>query len=460
MPITSLLRESSIHVQLHPEFRLARSRSGSGEQVLLVGPAGSIPVGTYSAPMERANELLVDGAPLATFRDRMLAAGDPHQAGVYLWWLNWLCTLGVLRFPLIDDGVARAVVYPQTRSFVPSLAPAIPPHDRSLHRFACLRREGGGWLVESPLVGARLFLDDLASLESPVVRRALAAAGALEEDEPRDDARRAALHQWEFHDLLFHHHHRSGWHRDPFGAQFPYVGEIDPEPARRPPWPGERIELVRAPDPGAGEDFSSVLGRRRSERVYDERAPIDRAQIGALLDRSARIRSFDAVPVQGWGGVSGLFETSRRPYPSGGASYELEIYPLVARSADLAPGLYHYDAFEHALVPIAQPGAETRQILTLARISTANMADPQVVLLIAARFSRVMWKYRSISYGVILRNAGALYQTLYLAATELGIAPCGLGSGSSELFARVTGLDPLVEGSVAEFILGGCAASA
>ena len=83
------------------------------------------------------------------------------------------------------------------------------------------------------------------------------------------------------------------------------------------------------------------------------------------------------------------------------------------------------------------------------------MADPQIVLAIAARFARVMWKYRSISYGVILRNAGALYQTLYLAATELGLSPCGIGAGDSATFARATGLDPVVEGTVGDFILGG-----
>ena len=456
MTFTRLLDEPQIHVRMHPAFRLERSESD--QQMLLVGPGGTVPVGPYSAPMGKANEFLIAGAPLAAFRDRALTAGHPYDVAAYLLWLNRLCTWGVLQFPLVDEQGTRAIVYPQSPSFVPSLAPEVPPGGKALHRFACLRRESGGWLVESPLVRARLHLADLASLDAPVVRRALAAAGALEEDAPAHDARHAALVQWEFHDLLFHYHHRSGWHRDPFGAQFSYVGEIEPEPACRPPWPGERIELSRAPNPGKSESFSSVLERRRSERAYDERAPIDRAQLGALLDRAARVRSVEIMPVQGFGGATAQFETSRRPYPSGGASYELEIYPLVARSADLAPGLYHYDAYEHALVQIAPPGPETGQLITLARTATVNMADPQVVLLIAARFSRVMWKYRSIAYGVILRNAGALYQTLYLAATELGISPCGLGSGSSELFARVTGLDPLVEGTVAEFILGGCAA--
>ena len=87
-------------------------------------------------------------------------------------------------------------------------------------------------------------------------------------------------------------------------------------------------------------------------------------------------------------------------------------------------------------------------------LATGGLADPQILLVIAARFDRVMWTYRSIAYGLILRNTGVLYQSLYLASTEMGLAPCALGSGNSRRFARLTGLDPLIEGSVGEFILG------
>jgi thiazoline dehydrogenase / protease len=36
----------------------------------------------------------------------------------------------------------------------------------------------------------------------------------------------------------------------------------------------------------------------------------------------------------------------------------------------------------------------------------------------------------------------------------MGLAPCALGSGDSSTFARATGLDPIVESSVGEFMLG------
>jgi len=73
---------------------------------------------------------------------------------------------------------------------------------------------------------------------------------------------------------------------------------------------------------------------------------------------------------------------------------------------------------------------------------------------LTARFARVAWKYQTMAYAVMLKHVGVVMQTLYLVATAMGLAPCGLGGGSAELFARASGLDPLVEGSIGELFLG------
>src|SRR5262249_23157518 len=79
---------------------------------------------------------------------------------------------------------------------------------------------------------------------------------------------------------------------------------------------------------------------------------------------------------------------------------------------------------------------------------------PQVLVIIAARFPRVSWKYSSISYAIILKDVGALLQTMYLVATSMNLAACAIGGGDSDLFARVAGTEYYVEGSVGELILG------
>ena len=78
----------------------------------------------------------------------------------------------------------------------------------------------------------------------------------------------------------------------------------------------------------------------------------------------------------------------------------------------------------------------------------------QVLLVVAARFQRLAWKYASIAYALTLEHVGVLYQTMYLAATAMGLAPCALGAGNSDLFARAAGTDWCAETSVGEFLLG------
>jgi SagB-type dehydrogenase family enzyme len=58
-----------------------------------------------------------------------------------------------------------------------------------------------------------------------------------------------------------------------------------------------------------------------------------------------------------------------------------------------------------------------------------------------------------MGYALVLKDLGALMQTMYLVATAMGLAPCAIGSGDAAVFARATGLDPLAESSVGEFAL-------
>lgn len=449
-----LTKEPAIHVRSRAGWELGKSADGAALVVTMAG-GGERRLADYVASHDAASARLASGAPLADLRDMVLEEDGTRHAAAWLVVLQRLCRAGGLTFPLIDKARERAVIVPQWTSFVPALTPHAPPADCPFDRFACIRRDGGAWTVESPLCGARFSVGDLSALEAPLVRRALAAAGFLETAGPASEARRRALAQWEFHDLLFHAHHRLGWHHDPAGGAFPFIGVIDPLPARRPPWPGDPVALPRVPDSPRGEPFASVLERRRSERHYDAGRPVTRQDLGYLLDRAARIRSSRTIAVGGAGERSTALEITQRPYPSGGASYELEIYPVIDRCPDVEPGVYHYDAGSHGLVRIAGRTSDAQRLIADAARTTGGEASPQILLVIAARFARMMWKYRSIGYGVILRNVGVLYQTLYLAATDLGMSPCAIGGGDSALFARITGLDPVVEGSVGEFILGG-----
>jgi SagB-type dehydrogenase family enzyme len=77
-----------------------------------------------------------------------------------------------------------------------------------------------------------------------------------------------------------------------------------------------------------------------------------------------------------------------------------------------------------------------------------------VLITVTSRFGRLSWKYSQIAYALTLKHVGVLYQTLYLVATAMGLAPCAVGSGDTAAAARALGLDWTQESSVGEFLIG------
>ncbi|AHH14829.1 SagB-type dehydrogenase domain-containing protein [Nocardia nova SH22a] len=362
-------------------------------------------------------------------------------------------------------------------------SPVPVPGDASirLSKFALLRMRADTLVLESPLAAHRVrlidsssravvgdlaagtFVADLAARHGgPVVHEIVAhlvALGFVEVGEAGTDDpgsvrfpsdTRPLLRQWEFHDLLAHSRGRAGRFDEPFGGIFPFEGEIAPQPAVKRCPDGPRIPLHR-PDftEVARRDptlIASMEGRMSIRRYAAE--PLTVVQLGEFLYRTARVRAFHDL-------TSALpYEVTTRPYPCGGAAYELDLYLTVERCAGLAPGVYYYDAMAHHLVLINESDSDRRALLRMASTATAFEADPQVLLTMTARFQRLSWKYRRIAYAVSLRHSGVLYQTMYLVATAMGLAPCGLGSGDSDLAARVFGLDYLEESSIGDFLLG------
>jgi SagB-type dehydrogenase family enzyme len=149
---------------------------------------------------------------------------------------------------------------------------------------------------------------------------------------------------------------------------------------------------------------------------------------------------------------------ARRPYPSAGASYELELYLAVDTCEGLAKGFYHYDAGAHVLVPIDARAQDVEALLTGAAFAMDAPALPQVLITIAARFGRVSWKYSSLAYALMLKDAGVLTQTLYLMAADMGVGGCAISSVLRMLLGNVPrsplGPDYHVEGPVGQFALG------
>lgn len=93
------------------------------------------------------------------------------------------------------------------------------------------------------------------------------------------------------------------------------------------------------------------------------------------------------------------------------------------------------------------------QLLQNACYASGAEQPPDILFQFAARYGRLSWKYEGIVYALILKYAGVIMQQLYLVATALNLAPCSLGCGDSELFARATSLNPWADVCVGELML-------
>lgn len=243
---------------------------------------------------------------------------------------------------------------------------------------------------------------------------------------------------WSTHDLLFHARSRKGYRRTLLGKTYP-GGVTAPEPAPSATTDDARRIALEPPDLRrlVTEDpsFAWVAERRKSARRHGS-VPLKSGQLSEFLFRTLHERK------------------GRRPYPSGGASYPLKAYLAVHRCLDVTPGLYAYDSAHHELVTVGESGPGLDRLLRDAA-DAANVEQlPQILLVLAARFGRIQRVYGDLSYSLILKEVGAVFQAAMMAAAVMGLSTCPLGSGNALLFSELVGVNPLTESSVGELTVG------
>ncbi len=183
------------------------------------------------------------------------------------------------------------------------------------------------------------------------------------------------------------------------------------------------------PEPIRGV-LDEILLRRRSRQSFDPRIPITAQTLSSLLYWSSGISIGRGEP-----------SASRRFYPSGGASYPLEIY-FYFRGNDMIPqGMYHYNVRHHCLerLPIEEPKPWINSLVTYPWVR-----DAALVLFITAVFGRATRKYRERGYRFGLLEAGALMQNFYLVTEALNLGCCAVGSpfdGKVEAALEIDGRD-------------------
>ena len=173
--------------------------------------------------------------------------------------------------------------------------------------------------------------------------------------------------------------------------------------------PGAGAVPLPAPVVGGGPALREVVADRHSTREYA--GGMSAATLSSLLALTGGVRPG---------------EDRRRTYPSSGALFPLELYPVVNDVEGVAPGVYHYDVRGHGLTPV-RPGDASEAIMH-GGLDQDFLASADVVLVVTMIVQRMRFKYRDRSYRYGLLEAGHVGQNLYLAASSLGLGACAVGA--------------------------------
>ncbi len=377
--------------------------------------------------------------------------------------LEVLAQRGTVHFEIAEGAMTMRALTPD---FSLDRSPPDPAARYRLSRFAWAGLDTGVLALRSPLSDRWFVLHDpaavallagfaepqriedaIAGTGNPPQARAivdaviaaqmlLACDAAGNSIDQRDPARR----MWDFPDLLLHSRSRQGRTDLVVGGDYPFRETMalpSTEVAMAPVTEWHDLPPATALPPMA---LDNALFRRRSIRSFAD-APLPLERFSTLLRYALR-------------GEDGDGGTLRRPFPNGGAHYEQCFFLVLDRVEGLPRGLYRYDEGAHRLGRMAAQDAAIAGLIDDAARSGGNAGRPAALLVIASRFGMVRWKYSGLSYALQLKHVGVVMQTLYLVATALELGGYAIGTGNTDRFGALAGLDYLEAGAIGEFAFG------
>lgn len=202
-------------------------------------------------------------------------------------------------------------------------------------------------------------------------------------------------------------------------------------------WPGSwkkiyfkrylRFYRLRLSECKIKTELEKILMSRKSQRNFSGKG-ISLSDLSYILQFSAGIRE---KKVLNW-------DLTTRPYPSAGARYPCEIYPIIFRVKGINPGIYHYDFKEHSLELLTQ-GQFNKKLASLT--GTKWVEDASVLILITSVLGRSKVKYGFRAYRHTLIEAGHIGQNVYLTTTKRGLKCCAMGGYLDEEVEKMLDID-------------------
>ncbi len=196
--------------------------------------------------------------------------------------------------------------------------------------------------------------------------------------------------------------------------------------------------------PPLDAQFEAMLRARCSTREYSGE-PIALPELSHLLSLAYGITGQALLD-------DGETLRTRRPVPSGGGLYPIELYVVALRVAGLDAGLYHYQPLDHVLECLRSGSLQAE--IEHAVLYPEVVAQASAVVLMGAVFHRHRFKYGERGYRFTLLDAGHIGQNLSLVATALGLGAVGLGGYLDDATNRLVGMNGVDEAVVYAMCIG------
>ncbi len=178
-------------------------------------------------------------------------------------------------------------------------------------------------------------------------------------------------------------------------------------------------QIALAPPLPLSMTLSEALEKRTSS-MKKELARPSVSSLGQLLGHAAKVTP-----------------RGRRPYPSGGAFYPIEIYLLALEVDVLARGVYHYRPDTHALESLW----DIDESVTPQTIAPQASERASAFLALTATCEKSRRKYNDFAYALALFEAGHIMQNMQLVAAALALNARPLGGFNDETVRHALTLD-------------------
>lgn len=169
-----------------------------------------------------------------------------------------------------------------------------------------------------------------------------------------------------------------------------------------------RMEIVPLPAPCRLEtSLEETFANRTSRRLF-EKTPLPLSKLSSLLFHAAHNNNH-----------------GKRPYPSGGGPYPIEIYLIAFSVEKCIRHVLHYEPDTHTLRRLWEI-PEGLQHNSLMRLE--GDSEPNVLMVLTAIWERSAGKYKDFAYTLGLLEAGHIGQNVLLCAEALSLAACPVGA--------------------------------